>query len=66
VYVGKFAAWTQSQTDDIEKICTQTYKKLSQNNYSFPDALIYLPRDLGGFGFQKLYDIINSAKYSIL
>jgi len=34
-YMGKLAAWTQSQTDDIEKICTQTYKKLTQNHYSF-------------------------------
>ena len=64
-YTGKFSAWTKTQFDDIDKVFTRTYKKTSSNNTFFPDALIYLPRELGGLGFSKISDNINAAKFSI-
>ena len=65
-YPGKFASWNVSKSDELDKVFTQTYKKLTLNHFSFPDALIYLPRELlGGLGFPKVSDNISSAKYSI-
>jgi ribonuclease HI len=64
-YVGKFSAWTKAQTEDMERPFTQTFKTLSHNLTTFPDALIYLPREVGGLGYPKLSDAIDSAKFSI-
>jgi ribonuclease HI len=64
-YTGKFSSWTESQMDELDKVFTQTYKQLSSNHSTYPDALVYLPRELGGLGYPKVSDSINSAKHSI-
>jgi ribonuclease HI len=64
-YTGKFSANTDSQTQELDKVFTHAFKDLTLNLTSFPDALIYLPRNLGGLGFPKLSDCVGEAKYSI-
>jgi hypothetical protein len=64
-YTGKFSALTDSQTQELDKLFTHAFKDLTLNLNSFPDALIYLDRNLGGLGFPKLSDCVGEAKYSM-
>jgi hypothetical protein len=64
-YTGKFSALTDSQTQELDKVFTHAFKDLTLNHNSFPDALIYLDRNLGGLGFPKLSDCVGEAKYSM-
>jgi len=49
----------------LNRSLSRTYKHLTSDHYSYPTELLYLPTDMGGLGFPRLSDDINSAKFTI-
>ena len=65
-YTGKLSSWTPKQQDEIDNCFAKTYKKLTHNSYYYPNDLVFLPTQLGGLGFTRPSDEINSSKFAIM
>jgi len=65
-YNGQLSSWTIQQLDELDRIFSKAYRKLSSNIASFPTDLLYLSEEHGGLGYHRTSDGIQTAKISML
>ena len=65
-YTGKFSSWGPQRLAAIDAAFSTLYKRLSNNIFSYPHDLLYLPLHMGGLDFHLTSDGIHTAKLSML
>ena len=65
-HAAKLSSWTGPQLQELDRVFSQVYKRLSSNHYTFPSDLLYLSTDNCGLGYHSISDDIQHAKYSML
>ena len=66
LYVARFAPWRLRQFRELDKEVSKCLRTKTLNQSSFPSALLYIPRALGGLGFKRLSDLVHERKLSAL
>ena len=65
-YGGLIGNWTLEQYVKIDKPFTKLYRKAMQQRDTFPTALVYGPRNMCDAGNNRLSDIIQNGKWSLV
>ena len=64
LYACRFANWSHSQYQELDKPFNSLYRLCTKNMPSFPTALLYIHN--GGLGFERLSDLIQLGKWRLL
>ena len=65
-YQGQYMSWTMAQCEGLDQIARQTLKEATHLGRTFPSALLYGVKDLGGLGHDSLSETVARRKHKLL
>jgi len=66
MYYGAMSPWTLSQYKELDKPISLMFRRITNNLDSFPEALLYLNKSLGGLQLPHLSQIMQQRKWSAI
>jgi hypothetical protein len=65
-YHGKFMTWDLAQYEKLDSVIQGTYRHITHNMRGFPDALLSTPHALMGLGLDRISDVCQERKASLV
>jgi hypothetical protein len=66
LYYGALSPWSLAQYRELDKHISIMYRRITNNQDGFPEALLYLPKSKGGLALPHLSQIMQHRKWSAI